>query len=203
MNTPRPPCEKGSNTRAIAGIGWRVYFALGAFTDFGQTRPSFTGPESLHYVQLASLWGRDVAWVRAPDGAAPSRRPRAADGGACRPPATIVELYEPLRMRVLDQFGDVVEVELAHDVGAVALDRLLADRRAFGDLLVGVALGDQRQDLAFASRERFTASAGSSRPANAALVVLDELGGDRRVQERRARVAPRGWRARDRRRRLA
>jgi hypothetical protein len=56
---------------------------------------------------------------------------------------------------VFDEFGDVVEAEFFHDVGAVGLDGLDADVEAFGDLVVLEALGEELEDFAFARGERF------------------------------------------------
>ena len=67
--------------------------------------------------------------------------------------AASVEGDEPGAQRVLDDLGHVVQVELAHGVGAVAVDGLAAEPEQLGDrLLLRVALGDQLEDLALASR---------------------------------------------------
>ena len=46
-----------------------------------------------------------------------------------------------------------MDLKLFHQVGAVSLDRLVADPEAFRDLRVRLALGDGAQDLLFSSRE--------------------------------------------------
>ena len=45
------------------------------------------------------------------------------------------------------QLGDVLEVMLSHDVGAMGLYRLDRDDQHVGDLPVAVAFGQQFQDL--------------------------------------------------------
>jgi hypothetical protein len=46
------------------------------------------------------------------------------------------------------------EIELAHDVQSVRIDRLEADAKMFGDRFVGVAFGDQLNYLSFSVSER-------------------------------------------------
>src|SRR5215217_1544784 len=55
---------------------------------------------------------------------------------------------------VARQLDAVAHAELLEDVRAVTLDGLLADEQQVGDLLVGVGLGDQLDDLLLARRER-------------------------------------------------
>src|SRR5215212_6634613 len=50
---------------------------------------------------------------------------------------------------VASELGDVVEVELVHDVLAVGVDRLGADEQDGGDFLGAFALGDELDDFAF------------------------------------------------------
>src|SRR2546429_837369 len=51
-------------------------------------------------------------------------------------------------------FRSVVNVELLHELGAMRLHRLGADREARRDGLGGMAFGDQLQHLALAHRQR-------------------------------------------------
>jgi hypothetical protein len=59
-------------------------------------------------------------------------------------------LHEAAANRVVGQFDAVAHAELLEHVGAVAVDRLLADDELLGDLLAREALGDQLDDLEFA-----------------------------------------------------
>src|SRR4030042_810992 len=62
-------------------------------------------------------------------------------------PSVRLCLKEALAQGVADQLGAVVEVELLHDTTAVAVHRLGAQGQLAADLLVGVALGGEAQDL--------------------------------------------------------
>jgi hypothetical protein len=55
--------------------------------------------------------------------------------------------------RIAGEAGDIVDVEPLHDLRAVGLDGLDADRQAFGDIACGIAFGDELQDLALARGE--------------------------------------------------
>ena len=69
----------------------------------------------------------------------------------------------PALERVADQLGALGEVKLLLDVGAVGLDGPHADEELLGDLAVGVAEGDEAQDLELAIGEVVrAASAGSA-----------------------------------------
>ena len=61
--------------------------------------------------------------------------------------------------RVTCEFGDIVQVELAHDVAAVDLYRGRGDVQPFGNTCRGVALGDELQHLTLACRQRMRAGA--------------------------------------------
>src|SRR5207244_3905405 len=61
--------------------------------------------------------------------------------------------YEPLARGVADQFAAARPAELALEARAVRLDRAHAEDEPLGDLGVGVADGQQTQDLALARRE--------------------------------------------------
>src|SRR5918911_5499182 len=54
---------------------------------------------------------------------------------------------------VADEGGSAAEAELFHEAAFVALDRLDREAEAVGDLLVGVAEGDQAEDLDLALAE--------------------------------------------------
>src|ERR1019366_871374 len=58
------------------------------------------------------------------------------------------ELDEPLRDRVLDERRLRVQVELAHDVVTMRLDRVGAQHKLGGDFGRRLALGDEQEDLA-------------------------------------------------------
>src|SRR5262245_32132783 len=62
-----------------------------------------------------------------------------------------LQLDEPLPEGVADEPGGVVNVELRHDVSAMRLGGLHTDVEQLSDLLRGLALGDQLEDLALAS----------------------------------------------------
>ena len=62
-------------------------------------------------------------------------------------------LYEPAADGVAGEFDAVAHAELFEDVRAVALDRLLGDEEHLADLLVGVRLGDELDDLLLARGE--------------------------------------------------
>ena len=51
---------------------------------------------------------------------------------------------------VAGEAGDVVQVELAHKIRAVVVDRLDADVQLQGDLLCAVAFGDKLKDFTLA-----------------------------------------------------
>jgi hypothetical protein len=59
-------------------------------------------------------------------------------------------LEETATDRVASQVGDVAQAELAEDVGAVMIYGLAADNELAGDLIAGVALGDQLDHLKLA-----------------------------------------------------
>src|SRR3954451_6189564 len=63
-------------------------------------------------------------------------------------------LHEPTPDRIPRELDAVAHPELLEDVRAVALDRLLADDEHLRDLVVGVRLGDELDDLLLAWRER-------------------------------------------------
>src|SRR5438552_9510766 len=60
---------------------------------------------------------------------------------------------DPHAQREVCDLRRVVEVELLHGVLAVALDGVEAHREEIGDLLVGLALGDELEHLALAIGE--------------------------------------------------
>src|SRR5438128_10142764 len=62
-------------------------------------------------------------------------------------------VHHLLAQREADQLGRLVEVELLHDLLAVGLDRVLAEREGGGDLAVRAPLGDELEDLALPPRE--------------------------------------------------
>jgi len=55
---------------------------------------------------------------------------------------------------VADQFGDRLESELAHDGSSVRLHRLCTDLKTRGNLLVGLAVGEELNDFALTMRQR-------------------------------------------------
>lgn len=54
---------------------------------------------------------------------------------------------------VVDQFGEGVEVEFEHDIGAMGFGRVDADAEKIGDFLVGLAFGEELEDFAFAGSD--------------------------------------------------
>ena len=80
----------------------------------------------------------------------------------------------------MGQLDAVAHPELVEDVRAVTLDGLLADHQRLGDLLAGVGLGDQLDDLLFARGER---------------IFRDILAASRALEESRiSAVTAAGWR---------
>jgi hypothetical protein len=57
-------------------------------------------------------------------------------------------LHEAAADRVAGEFDAIMHAELFEDVRAMALDGLLADDQHVRDLVVGVGLGDEAEDLA-------------------------------------------------------
>ena len=54
----------------------------------------------------------------------------------------------------LDQAGDIVDIQLAHQAGAVGVDRFGAEFEAGGDLLGADPFHQQREHLVFAGAQR-------------------------------------------------
>src|SRR3954447_18101653 len=65
----------------------------------------------------------------------------------------LLRLYETAADGVAGELDAVAHGELLEDVRAMALDRLLGDEEHLADLLVGVRLGDELDDLLLAGRE--------------------------------------------------
>ncbi len=61
---------------------------------------------------------------------------------------------------VEDEFGEGVEIELKHDVGAMGFGGVDADSEEVGDVLVAFAFGEELKDLAFTRSEAGTVSPG-------------------------------------------
>ena len=80
--------------------------------------------------------------------------------------------------------GGVVEVELAHEVFAMLLDRLDADPEIGRDLLVGAALGDELKGFHLTGGEQHRLGGGASRTAANAWVEPFLSAGDRRTEMR-------------------
>src|SRR5215468_4978628 len=76
------------------------------------------------------------------------REMRSADSNPC-----CSWLDDAIAYSVANECRGRREVELAHDGSAVRLNGLEADVQEIGDLLVGVALGDELHDTAFPMRE--------------------------------------------------
>src|SRR5262249_50799142 len=81
---------------------------------------------------------------------------RGGMGVASRPESTFEQSATD---GVFDELSAAVQVELVHDVSAVGVNGLGANREPFGDLVVGVAFGDELQDLALALGQRAVAVA--------------------------------------------
>src|SRR4051794_16237807 len=69
-------------------------------------------------------------------------------------PRRSLRLDEPAADRVPRELDAVVHAELLEDVRPVPCDRLLADVQLVGDLVVGVRLGDELDDLELPRGER-------------------------------------------------
>src|SRR5437016_3441702 len=84
-----------------------------------------------------------------------------------------------LQQRLADEIGGVAGAELAHRLGAMALERARADVHTQGALLVGATLADQAEHFALALCQRLLARLGREHhacrtcgvPAAAALAV--------------------------------
>ena len=68
--------------------------------------------------------------------------------------ASLLQRDEPAPHGVAHQFGLVLEAEFPHHVGAVVLDRSLADVEPGGDLRAGLPLGGELEYLALRGRQR-------------------------------------------------
>ena len=55
---------------------------------------------------------------------------------------------------VADKRGNIVEVELLHDIGAVCIDSSRTDEELFGNLLIGETFGNKSEDLFLSFRQR-------------------------------------------------
>src|SRR5918997_2228110 len=69
-------------------------------------------------------------------------------------------LDQPAPDRVAHELDAVAHLELAHEVRAMGLDRLLRQMQRLADLLVRVRLGDELEHLALAQRQRLDGAAG-------------------------------------------
>src|SRR3990172_11846114 len=91
-------------------------------------------------------------------------------------------IYQATADGILHELRPVVHVQLLHEAGPVHLDGVDADDKLLGDLAVGVALGDELQDLPLPRAEAVIAVALFS-SADAPQVVVEELAGHGRVEE--------------------
>src|SRR5665811_1248091 len=109
-----------------------------------------------------------------------ARREAARRNGQSAAPASraSLEAGQTLPDGVLHEVGDLVQVQLVHDVAAVLLYGLAAETEHLGDVLIGVALGDELKDLALASREPAGGSARSGVVYALQVVVQHRLEGD-------------------------
>ena len=146
-----------------AGIAWLTDFAANAIVRFDPATESFTTiplPTRGRRRPPAARppgrgLGRRVGHGQArprPDLTLGRGRPRADDAG-------LVGEHDELRA--------VAQVELEQQVRDVRLHRRLGEDQAVGDLAVGQALGDERQDLALALGE-LCPGAGRARRRRAA-----------------------------------
>ena len=83
----------------------------------------------------------------------PAYSERITFSATCRP-AALRALDEPGADRVAGELQPVPQAELCEQVGPVPLDGLDADDEEVGDLLRGVALGDELEDLLLAVGDR-------------------------------------------------
>src|ERR1700688_4827233 len=79
--------------------------------------------------------------------------PMGRQGQPRRRPASALGRNQAVADGVAHEAGNVVDVELLHEGGAVRLDRLDAGREQGGDLLGRSSLGDELEDLALARRQ--------------------------------------------------
>ena len=123
----------------------------------------------------------------------PGPRPRGGRAGALRSSlgAAVkgLRLDEPAADRVAHELHAVAHAELAEDVGAVRLDRLLRELQRLRDLPVGVGLGDQLDDLELARGERRRPA--SSRPPSSHSLISVRSASARGTARRGRRP---GWR---------
>src|SRR6202051_2910516 len=84
-------------------------------------------------------------------------------------------LARGMQQRQADEIRGVSRAELSHRLGAMALEGPWADLHPQSALLVGVALADETENLALASRQRLLAGFGGKHHARGA-VVLDVAG---------------------------
>src|SRR3954449_5810246 len=95
-----------------------------------------------------------------PPSAGCAPRTGCAPGGARSSWSRRLRLDEAAADRVAHELHAVAHPELAQQVAAVGLDGLLAEVQDLADLLVGVRLGDQLEDLLLARRERLLGAGG-------------------------------------------
>ena len=110
-----------------------------------------------------------------------ARREAARRNGQSAAPASraSLEAGQTLPDGVLHEVGDLVQVQLVHDVAAMRLYGLAAEAEQFGDVLVGVALGDELEDFALASGELVGGSVRGGVVHALQVVVQHRLEGDR------------------------
>src|SRR5215211_1944212 len=128
----------------------------------------FRSAEPNRFTQIGSARGRRV------------RRPwRDLSGSADGPGAleAALGLDEAAPDCVAGQLDSVSHAELLEDVGAMAIDGLLADEQHLADLVARVALGNQLDDLEFARTQWIL---GRLVAAASAIEVVANQGGDRR-----------------------
>ena len=83
-------------------------------------------------------------------------------GGSPQAARILPSVHEPSARGVADQLGRVVDAELLHQPRAVVLRRLRLDAEDGGDLLGGLSLGDEVEDLPLAWRERAVGVVGQA-----------------------------------------
>jgi hypothetical protein len=91
----------------------------------------------------------------------------------------LLDLYDPLSNRKVDQVAQRVQAQLSHQAGPMSFHGPNANIQCRTDLLVGLALGQELQDLELPRRESGQSVAGVRASDRA---VLDKCAGLRRVE---------------------
>ncbi len=89
---------------------------------------------------------------------------------------TIALLQQPLAHSIRTGLGPVLQMELLQDVAQVDFHSVLGDEKRRGDLAIGIALGDELEDICLAGGQRFARRHGRRRGAFTMPELLQDFG---------------------------